>query len=118
MRHNLLSRVRGVLVYAVLVTLLGIASLTLTQCTQVSDTVTGVGLSHGRRHSCIGECQRSLVHLTTLERRRHHVNLRLCNDDSKCEAAENARYRAALESLYQAYRECRAHCHRQGGGDD
>ena len=38
-------QIRRALVYAALAALLGVVSLTLSQCTQVGDTLTGVGLT-------------------------------------------------------------------------
>jgi hypothetical protein len=103
-------------VYAALVTALGIASLALSQCTQVSDTLTGVALSHGISNHCKNDCNRFFLRQEQQERRLHRENLRHCKSDKACVAAENARHQAEEDRLEQARKDCRANCHRQGGG--
>ena len=117
MHHARPNRIRRALVWAALATLLGVVSLTLSQCTQVADNLTGVGLTHGRASHCVRDCHRAFRELLAQERKLHRQNEELCNEDAACEAAEEARHRAAIEDLMQAERACRAHCHRQGGGD-
>jgi hypothetical protein len=103
-------------VYAALVTALGIATLALSQCTQVSDSLTGVALSHGISNRCKSDCERFFQRQEHQERRLHRENLRHCKSDKACIAAENERHQAEEQRLDEARKACRANCHRQGAG--
>jgi hypothetical protein len=103
-------------VYAALASLLGVVSLTLSQCTLVGDSLTGVGLSKGNATNCIAQCTNLYVNLEAQERKLHQMNLELCGGDPACIDAENARHLAADAALKQGKQDCKASCHVQGGG--
>jgi hypothetical protein len=109
-------RFRRPLRFAALVTLLGVASLTLSQCTQVSDRLTGVGLSHSSYGKCVRSCNRTYHALEAQERKLHHANMKACASDEACKAAERARHNAEIVRLEQGRKACRALCHKQGSG--
>jgi len=52
--HRVLRRAA---VYGSLITLLGLAATSLTQCTMVQDNLTGVSLSDARVSPCLRDCQ-------------------------------------------------------------
>jgi hypothetical protein len=53
MRQAHPNTLRHTMIYVALAALLGVVSLTLSQCTMVSDGLTGVDLSKGRPTTCI-----------------------------------------------------------------
>ena len=117
--HHAESRgLRRAAVYAALLTALGIATLALSQCTQVSDRLTGVALNHGGPDHCKRDCNQFSARQAQQERKLHRENARACESDPACVAAENARHEAEEDRLEQASNACRADCHRQGGGHD
>ena len=113
-----LSRIRHAASYAALGALLGVVSLTLSQCTQVGDSLTGVSRLSSKRVSCKHECDKTFDALEKVEKKLHQNNLKQCNGPSSqaCRAAENARYDAAIEALEKQEKACKATCHKQGGG--
>ena len=116
-----LSRIRHAVGYAALGALLGVVSLTLSQCTQVGDSLTGVSRLSSKRVSCKHDCHKTFEALERIERKRHHENLKQCNDLKEpgrqaCKEAENARYKAAMDAIDDQEDACRANCHEQGGG--
>jgi len=58
MQHARPNRLRRAVVYAALATLLGVVSLTLSQCTQVGDSLTGVGRISNKPVSCKKQCDK------------------------------------------------------------
>ncbi len=109
------GRIRHALGYAALGVLLGVASLTLSQCTQVGDSLTGVGRMSNDRVSCKHDCDKTFDALAKIEKKLHHENLKQC-DDQACKTAEDARYDAAIDAIEAQEAACQANCHRQGGG--
>jgi hypothetical protein len=110
------SRLRRVVVYVALATLLGAVSLTLSQCTLVGDSLTGVGLNKGNATNCIAQCSNLYATLSQEEQKLHLMNLDLCGGNLACIEAENARHLAADAALKNGKEECKANCHVQGGG--
>ena len=111
-------RIRRAAVYAALATLLGVVSLTLSQCTMVGDNLTGVGLNAGRPTTCIKQCNDLYKMLFDQEQKLHQTNLDLCGQDNgDCKNAEAARHSAAMDALGQAKLDCQTGCqHQQGTG--
>ena len=56
MQHARPNRLRRAVAFVVLAALLGLVSLTLSQCTMVGDNLTGVGLSGVGPTSCVKQC--------------------------------------------------------------
>jgi hypothetical protein len=117
MQHARPNRVRRAVICATLATLLGVVSLTLSQCTMVGDNLTGVGLNKKAQATCIKACNDQNQLLVAQENRTNQTNIMLCAGDTACLAAEAARHTAALAALAQAKTDCKAACkHQQGAG--
>ena len=116
MQHARPNRLRRAVVYATLATLLGVVSLTLSQCTLVGDSLTGVELNRGRPTTCIKQCNDLYKILFNQEQKLFLQNKEACNGDADCLAAEQARHTAAMASLGQAKVDCQNGCHSQGTG--
>jgi hypothetical protein len=113
--HRVLRRVS---IYGALLALLGVASLSLTQCTMVGDNITGVSMSEAAAQAdkCLKACKKDFDAGTREEVKRNKTNRRQCGDNIVCLAIENERHREALAALEAEYDACRAECHHQGGG--
>jgi len=116
-QHARPNRLRRAAVYAALATALGVASLTLSQCTLVSDSLTGVGLNTGAPTTCIKQCNDLYKILYSEEQKLHQQNLDACAGVAACKAAAAARHSAAMANLSQAKTDCQDGCHNQGGGN-
>ena len=126
-RHSLLR-------YAALATLLGVVSLTLSQCTMVGDKLTGVDVFRGRPTTCIKLCNDDAVLAFDAEQKEHAEQKELCDAvncallpqpdqaaciDARqaCQQAESARHEAAKAAITQAKVDCQNGCaHTQGTG--
>ena len=121
MQHARPNRLRRAVVYATLATLLGVVSLTLSQCTLVGDSLTGVELNRGRPTTCIKQCNDLYKILFNQEQKLFLQNKEACMalpqpDKDACLAAEAARHSAEMERLGQAKIDCQNSCHSQGTG--
>jgi hypothetical protein len=108
-----------------LAAVLGLLSLTLTQCTMVNDNVTKVNLTHGRPTSCERQCDEAAKVAAAAEFRRHLAAVAACNrlptaaERQACRNAENNLFFQNLRTIYNTWQACRASCpHDQGGSDD
>jgi hypothetical protein len=115
------SNVRRVAVFASLVTMLGVASVMLSQCTMVGDNVTGVDLSKGRPTTCIKQCNDLYKMLYDQEQKLYDTNKSAClglsqPQKDQCLAAELARHQAAMDQLGIDKVNCPNTCHTQGTG--
>jgi hypothetical protein len=111
--HRVLRRVS---IYGALLTLLGLVSLSLTQCTMVGDNVTGLSLSTQSADKCLKDCKHDFDFDTRKEFQLNNKNRRACDGNAVCLALEAERHREALEQLERDYVACREECHHQGGG--
>lgn len=103
----------------VLLVALAAASLTLVQCRQVGDRLTGVGVSplHGNRdRDCLKACFSQFLKDLAAEYKLFKQNLEACGSDSTCRYDEYQRHHDAVEAIWRAYRDCKGSCHGQGGG--
>ena len=116
MQHARHTRLRRAVVYAALATLLGVVSLTLSQCTQVGDNLTGVGLLSSKPVSCKAQCDKTYNLGVKQENALNKANLQACGSNAPCKSAENARHAAALAALQSQRDACKANCHKQGAG--
>lgn len=130
-RHN---RLRRAAIYTALATLLGVVSLTLSQCTMVGDKLTGVDMLRGRPTTCIKLCNDSYVLVYDEEQKAHEQAKELCDAvncaalpqpdqaaciDARqaCQQAESARHAAAKDAITQGKINCQNGCaHQQGTG--
>src|SRR5438093_634347 len=117
MQHARPNRLRRAVAFAALAALLGIVSLTLSQCTQVGDNLTGVGLISNKSTSCKEQCDKTYQSAVNSENSLHRKNLDRCHGDQSCIDSENNRHNAVLAQLASNLAACKANCHKQGGGD-
>jgi len=111
--HRVLRRAS---IFGALVALLGLAALSLTQCTMVNDNVTGMSFSVAKADRCLKDCKKEFDRATHDEFKVNQRNRRECGGEPVCLALEAQRHRDALIVIEQAYAACRAECHHQGGG--
>ena len=121
MQHARQHRLRRTAVYAALAMMLGVVSLTLSQCRAVGDKTTGVQLFRGNATSCIKQCNDQYKLLYDAEQKQHATNVEDCQalpqpQKGACLAAEDARHQAAKTQLGQDKTACQNNCHGQGGG--
>jgi len=103
---------RGLLLLALLA-----ASLTLIQCTQVGDGLTGVNVDLFRRKDeCLAKCQDEFKARNQAEDILNAQNLAACGANATCIATENARHLAAQNDSKAQREACMNACHQQGGG--
>ena len=97
MQHARPNRLRRAVAFAVLAALLGLVSLTVTQCTMVGDNLTGVGVTRSGPTTCIKACNDLYDLLYKLEVKRHQAENDLCQllppgpEKNACLTAEAAR---------------------------
>ena len=116
MQHARHTRLRRAVVYAALATLLGVVSLTLSQCTQVGDNLTGIGLISNKPVSCKKQCDQTYNMQVKQENALHKANNQACGSDPACKASEKSRHDAAIAALQAQRDACKANCHKQGAG--
>ena len=122
MQHARPNQLRRAMIYATLATLLGVVSLTLSQCTMVGDNLTGVGLNKGGPTTCIKQCNDLYKLLYDQEQKLHDTNVGACQalpqpGKNDCLNAESARHSAAKDALTQGKLDCQTGCqHEQGTG--
>lgn len=116
------NRIRRAVVYAALATLLGVVSLTLSQCTMVGDNLTGVDVSRGAPTTCVKQCNDLYKMLYDQEQKLYATNKAYCQtlpqpDKDACLAAELARHQAKMDQLGADKIACQQSCtHTQGTG--
>jgi hypothetical protein len=113
--------VRRVAVRAGLLALLVGVSLSLTQCVQVTDPISGstaATFAHGRTSDCFFQCAKDYAKGLQDELELYLHNRKACRKDPVCLALERCRHEKALDQLKDDFRNCRKGCHHQGRGDD
>ena len=121
MQHARPNRLRRAVAFAALAALLGLAALTLSQCTLVGDGLTGVNLDGVGPTSCVKQCNDFYAIAYKREQKIHDSNNDLCQSlpqelRADCLAQETARHEAAKAALAQGKTDCQNSCHRQGSG--
>ena len=121
MQHARPNRLRRAVAFAVLAALLGLVSLTVTQCTMVGDNLTGVGVTRSGPTTCTKACNDLYDLLFKLESKRHQSEVDYCNslsgqEQQDCKAVESARHVAAKAQLTADKVACQDGCHHQGTG--
>src|SRR2546426_7952763 len=84
MPHARHTRLRRAVVYAALAALLGVVAITLTQCTQVGDNLTGIGLISNKPVSCKKQCDQTYNMQVKQENALHKANNQACGSDPAC----------------------------------
>jgi len=120
MQHAQHNRLRRAAVYVALLMLLGVISLTVTQCRIVGDNATGVRIYKSNPNSCIADCQSTFQSDHDAEQKLHQTNVENCqalspSDRGPCLVAEDARHSARMDEIGQAKLDCINGCHQQGG---
>jgi len=108
----------------VLMILCVIAVGALSQCKLTPDKVTGVANSlsqdvkakNDNRGNCVSDCAHRANDAMDLEKSLHQQNVKACNGNPACLAAEEARHDAALIQIQTDRQHCIDGCHHQGGG--
>jgi hypothetical protein len=107
--------------------------VSLTQCINVADKVTGTSArgeaeyrGGGGTSRCFSRCRDRYEKALEKEEERHERNLDKCkrsgrgdhrnNRNRECVEAERERHNAAVEQIKEERRQCQADCHHQGGG--
>jgi len=121
MQHARPYRLRRAVAFAALAALLGLAALTLSQCTLVGDSLTGVNLNGVGPTSCVKQCNDFYAIAYKREQRVHDQNVANCHllsqpGQGDCLVNEDARHTAAQTALGNGKIECQNECHRQGAG--
>ena len=133
MQHARPNRLRRAVIYAALATTLGVVSLTLSQCTMVGDSLTGVDLNRGRPTTCLKMCNDFYALVFDQETKYHDQAKLLCDAvncavlpqpdqaaciDARqaCQQAEAARHAAQKDADTAAKINCQNSCHDQGTG--
>ena len=121
MQHARPNRLRRAVAYAALAALLGLVALTLSQCTLVGDSLTGVNVDGVGPTSCVKQCNDFYAIAYKAEQRIHDTNNSNCNNlpspfKQTCLDDETARHEAAKAALASGKIECQNNCHRQGAG--
>src|SRR5262245_9129788 len=121
MQHARPTRLGRAAAFAVLAMFLGVVALSLSQCTMVGDSLTGVDLSKGRPTTCIKQCNDFYAMQYDNEQKLYAQNKENCQQLSQpakdnCLAAELARHQAKMAELGQAKIDCQNNCHHQGTG--
>lgn len=122
MQHARPNRLRRAVAYAVLAAVLGLVSLTLSQCTLVGDSTTGVEINRAGQVACIHAC--NLAKQAAIEqcKRTHETAREVCQampEGPERDACEAAATQARLDCEADASADsdvCKANCHRQGAG--
>ena len=121
MQHARPHRLRRAVAYAALAAMLGLVALTLSQCTLVGDSLTGVNLDGVGPTSCVKQCNDFYAIAFKREQKIHDSNVETCQQlpqDLKgpCLVSEDARHQAAKTALSDGKINCQNNCHRQGSG--
>jgi hypothetical protein len=121
MQHARPNRLRRAVAFAALAAMLGLVALTLSQCTLVGDSLTGVTVDGVGPTSCVKQCNDFFAIAYKREQKIHDTNNDTCQNlpqefRADCLASETARHEAAKAALSAAKIECQNSCHRQGAG--
>ena len=122
MQHARPHRLRRAVAYAALAALLGVVSLTLSQCTMVGDSLTGVDLKRVGPTTCIKQCNDLFALLYKLEQKRHIAEQGQCQlldggaAKAACLAAEDAVHQANKAQLAADKTACQNNCYHEGAG--
>jgi hypothetical protein len=111
--------VRRIVSRAGLAALLLGTALSLTQCVQVTDPISGSTVATFSRAStgdCYSDCAKTFTNALQAENTLWQANKKACNHDDVCIALERARHDGVVDQLKAQFEACRDKCHHQGGG--
>jgi hypothetical protein len=135
-------RLRRGFAFVALAAVLGLAAVGLTQCRNVSDSVTGVDLSPASglhaKNSCVRQCNEKYKACKRAEEARHKAAKKACKSDKACRKAENGSgsgdggggsasdqcrkeenllHKIKLLECFKAFKDCKANCYNEGSGN-
>lgn len=105
-----------------LTSLLGLATLGLSQCRMVSDNVTGVEIEstdtyNGRgKADCVKRCNDEFKAAKRSEDARHKAAVRACGNDRVCKKDAGKLNKDNLKDIIRDMQECKRGCYNEGGG--
>lgn len=99
-----------------LAVLLGVVTLTLSQCRMVDDRITGVTFGRNNPSNCFSACSRTYNDSIRVEAQRHVDTVQGCAGDPVCLAMEEIRHEAAVDRIQAGRQTCQDNCHHQGRG--
>ena len=105
-----------------MVAILTVAAISLPGCTQVGDSITGVGTGANLQpSSCTDNCNRVFTQGAVAETKKLLTQLKQCaslpeSQRQACINAAWAAYQAALQALDNQRKACIGSCHQQGAG--
>jgi len=120
MTYRTRIQVRRTLKTFALASLLGLATMGLSQCRLVGDTVTGVELeSNGvnGRSECVQRCNDEYKAADKAEATRHAAALRACGTSRSCKDSENLTHKGNKAAIVDAMQECKRACYNEGSGN-
>jgi hypothetical protein len=135
-------RLRRGFAFVALAALLGLSSISLTQCRLVNDTVTGVDLSasaglSSKKNGCKKRCKEQEKAARKAEQERHKRAVKACggrngngdddgnndnnnndndNGGKSCRKAEARLHKMNLEAIKRARKDCERNCYNEGAG--
>ena len=106
------------------VVLIGVLPVVLSQCTQVSEHMTGVGFGGTNPAQCVKQCNDQASQEVQAEQDLHQANIDQCQalpegpDRDTCLSTEEQRHEAAMDAINGRKTDCINSCHRQGSGSN
>jgi len=120
------TQIRRGLTYLALAAVLGLATIGLTQCRLVDDSVTGVNLRSSTglsaKSECAKQCKEKKKQCERDEKARHKAAKRACDDmkDSAarkaCKKAESRKHKDAKDGCKDLEKKCKSGCYNEGSG--
>jgi hypothetical protein len=121
MQRSVRNRLRFAVAYVSFAIVLGLVSLTLTQCTKIGDGITGLGFKNGAT-TCIKGCNDTAKAVRAQCEKDHETARELCKvmpepDRSACLAQAGATRDACNAAANADKEQCQEDCaHHQGAG--
>jgi hypothetical protein len=113
-------RIRRGITLAGLVMLLGVVVLALTQCRQVTDSVTGVDLrsasTASAKSKCKKHCDEDYKKAKKDEDQRHKDAKRKCESDKDCKKKEDQIHKDNAQTIKTDKQKCKNSCYNEGSG--
>ena len=118
--------IRRGLTYLALSAVIGLATVGLTQCRFVDDSVTGVDLRSSTglsaKSECAKQCKEKKKECERSEKARHKAAQRACDDltDSSarkaCKKAESRKHKDSKDNCKDLEKKCKNGCYNEGSG--
>ena len=121
MQHAQPNRLRRAVSFAVFAAVLGLVSFTLSHCTLVGDSTTGVSIDRNGPNTCPKQCTDALRAAQAECAKNHESAKEACRllpepDRTACEMQAGADRKACSDAAEAQKDECLNACHRQGSG--